>query len=243
MLKTFRTIGLAAWTLILVLIYFTTEIVADTLGWTKFVKNLVKQGPQAMLEAGYDSWLIAIFWMLNGGLIVSWGEFIYRRIQENKNLQNMIHFSIKIENSIYSIDEKIGAHEINIFDGAIVGKIHSADPKISKNTISLIVQFNYNINKPFIYVCADRKIIWREVKANTNYLILDLDLLSKEDLAFSVIVRPQKWLGVQTRDAALKWHDANVVPREKVLSSPSVAKKRRWLPNIAQETQRQSRPC
>jgi hypothetical protein len=217
MLKTFRKIGLGVWALALVLIYFTTEIVADELGWTEFVKNFVKEGPKAMLEAGYDAWLLAIFWILTGGLLVAWGEYALRKFERKNRLENWVNFSLTVTTGFYDAKKHTGISEVTILDGPVLGGIFKSDPKISKNSISLIFQFENEIAEPILYVTSDRKIIWREVKSSNYYMIVDIDLSYKDNIALSVMIRPREWLGAKKKQDSLRWHDSTVFPREKVL--------------------------
>lgn len=217
MLRIFRTIAPVALFLVGGLILFTTEIVVAELGWTDVVKGLVKEGPKAMLEAGYDAWLLTIFWILTGGLLVAWGEVAVRKFERKKRLENWVNFSLTITQGVYDGKKHAGADEITILDGTILGGIYKSDPKISKNSISLIIQFEEEICEPLVYIESDRSMIWREVKSNCHYIILDLDLLSKDDIAFSVMIRQRQWLGASKTQDCLRWNDSTVFPREKVL--------------------------
>jgi hypothetical protein len=243
MMKVVRIVILPFWALAVGLAIFTTETVADELGWTAAVRAFVKSGPSAMLEAGYDATIIALFWFLTGALAVSWGDWLFRRWEASKRVQNWQHFTVDWQGGRSIINKLHGVDAITILNGTVMGSIHDSDPKLSRNAIALIVQFDCEIQDPCPFVFADRKIIWREVKAGAHYLVLEIDLRSKDDVAFGVAVRPLAWCGGSRFEAPMRWHDAAQMTREQVLDQIRPERlSPRWLPSIAARMLPRNRP-
>lgn len=243
MLRLVRIIGLAFWSLFLVLVYFTTETVADELGWTQKVRETVKAGPSAMLDISYDVWVLSGFWLLTGAMAVAWGELLFRKWEDRRKVNHWQHFTVDWTDGTPIVDKRVGVEAITMLDGQVMGNIYDSDPKVSRNAITLIVQFDREIAEPCPYVFADRRIIWREANSGAHFLVLEIDLRSKEDVAFSVIVRPKAWSDGVKFDAAMRWHDATEMPRDQVLQSPKAERRpSRWLPGIATGMLRRIRP-
>lgn len=239
MLRLVRIFGGISWLLVVGLTLFTAETVADELGWTEEVREFVRAGPGAMFSASYESWIAATFWLLTGAVSVSWLEWLFRKYEGRRRQENWLHFTVQMEGEQTEVDKRVGVETMTMLDGQVVGNFYRSDPKVSRNALSIIVQFDCAIEEPCPYVFADRKVIWREVRSGSHYLMLEIDRLSKGDLAFGIIARPKARQGGHKGDGAMKWHDATVLPRETVLE-PSRAERplRRWLRGIGAGTRR-----
>lgn len=218
MLGFVRIIGLALWSLVLVLVFFTTETVADELGWTEMVRDLVKAGPAAMFDSSYDAWVLGTFWFLTGATATAWAELAFRKWLDRRKAENWVHFTIEIEGRTQPlVSNRIGLDTLSMIDGQVLGNIYDSDPRLSPFVVSIILQFDCEIDEPCPYIFSDRKVIWREVKAGKHYLMLELDLLSRDALACGVVVRPLAWSKGYKADAALKWHDSTTVSKEQIM--------------------------
>lgn len=236
MRKTLRIFVSGIWAIAFVLFALTLETVADALGWTSTVKTVVTKGWRDMSDAGYSDIVAYFFFLMTGVFATVWGEYGLRKFDARKRKENWAHFTVSIVDSFHTGKKLIGVDDITVIDGPIRGNIYQSDPKISKNALALIIQFDCEIIDTCPYVCADRKIIWREISSGPHYLILEIDMVSKEDVTFGVIVRPLEWMGGNKRDTEFRWHDASVLPRETVLRDRDALKKRRWPLGIGQKT-------
>ena len=196
--------------------------------------RILGEGLGVVTASGYESLLLWSFAILTGMLIAVWGEWLLRKWEGRKRLQNWAHIIFTIEGDQHSADKRCGVDTATALDGQVLGNLYKSDPKLSRNVLSIIIQFNCEIEAPCPYVFADRKVIWREVRSSSRYLMLEIDRLSKDDVAFGIIARPVAWQGGWSGDTALKWHDATVLPREAVLATNQAANpSRQWLRGIA----------
>jgi hypothetical protein len=201
--------------------------------------SLLGEGLGIVTASGYEAALLWSFAILTGMVLATQGEWLLRKWDTRRKIENWQHFTVDWAGGRPIIEKLVGVDAVTILDGQVMGNIYDSDPKVSCNAIALIIQFDCEIAEPCPYVFADRKIIWREVKGGTHYLVLEIDLRSKEDVAFAIIVRPLAWSGEHKFDAPMRWHDATDIPREKVLEAPkSERRSLRWLPNIASRMQR-----
>jgi len=187
----FRRLVTAIWAIALILFAFTLETVVDALGWTTTVRNLVTNGWRSMSDAGYANLALNFFLLMSGAMAAVWIEFGLRRWEARKRNENWVHFTVTIKDGIHTVDRKVGLDTLTSLDGQAIGNIYQSDPQISENAIGLIIQFKDEVLEPCPYVCSDRKIIWREARSGSHYLMLDIDLLSSADAAFAIIVRPK----------------------------------------------------
>ncbi|WP_123639994.1 hypothetical protein [Tsuneonella flava] len=234
MIKFIRLVALPVWALVVGLAVFTTETVADELGWTSKVREFVRAGPAAMFDSSYDTTIVAMAWFLSGVLAISWGEWAFRKWEAKRKVGNWQHFTVNWKDGQPLAQKHVGVAGLTMLDGQVMGNVNHSDPKVSRNAIALIIQFDREIADPCPYVFSDRKVIWREVESGDHFLVMEVDLRTKDDAAFGVIVRPKAWSNGEKFDAAMRWHDAHEIPHEKVLEAPKSERHwPQWLPDIA----------
>lgn len=205
--------------------------------------SLISQGFGVVTASGYEVALLWAFAILTGILIAIYGEVALRKWETSKKIENWQHFTVDWKDGQPIINKLHGVDAITILDGTVMGSIYDSDPKITRNAIAIIVQFDCEIIDPCPYVFADRKIIWREVKGGKHYLLLEFDLRAKEDVAFGVAIRPLAWSGGFRSEFPMRWHDASQITREQVLDDSTPERPTpRWLPGIAARTLRKIRP-
>ncbi len=205
--------------------------------------SLISQGFGVVTASGYEAALLWAFAILTGILIAIYGEMALRKWEASKKIENWQHFTVDWKGGHPLIKKLHGVETITILNGTVMGNIYDSDPKLSRNAIALIVQFDCEIQEPCPFVFADRKVIWREVKAGSHYLVLEIDLRSKDDVAFGIAVRPLAWCGGSRFEAPMRWHDATELSREQVLDRIRPERLTpRWLPGIVARMLPRNRP-
>jgi len=58
---------------------FTAETVADAVGYTDWIRSLVRDGWSAMIDAGYASWIQAGALFFGGAALALWVDFLIRK--------------------------------------------------------------------------------------------------------------------------------------------------------------------
>jgi hypothetical protein len=160
--------------------------------------------------------LIFGFWDV---IVDAFRRLILRRAAKTKPIDAMIHLLFEVSGTQGKCVKKEGTAAAFVLDGQVAGNIYKSDPKISRNTIAIIIVFAEDIAEPCPYVFADHDVIWREVKGDSRFMVIEVDLKTKEDVALGMIVRPQAWADGWRNTKPLKWNDATTLPRETVLAS------------------------
>lgn len=205
--------------------------------------SIISNGLGVMTGSGYEAALLWAFAILTGILIAIYGEIALRKWEASKKIENWQHVTVDWKGGQPIINTLHGVDSITMLNGTVMGSLYDSDPKLTRNAISLIIQFDCEIPDPCPLVCADRKIIWREVKSGAHYLVLEIDLRNKDDVAFSIVVRALSWCGGSRYEPPMRWHDASQITREQILDTSTPERPTpRWLRDIVARMLPRNRP-
>jgi hypothetical protein len=213
-----------------VLMALTLETVADELGYVATVRAFAKGGWRAVTDAGYATLLVSVFWLLLGATLASWAEWGIRKWEARKRIQLKADLLFERKDGNADCVKTEGVAAAFVVEGQAWGGIRRSDPKISRNAFTVAVVFSEDLPEPAPYVYAERNVIWRELKGDSRFMVLEIDPLGKEDFAFGIIIRPLAWSKGWRNTIPLKWSDAPALPRATVLDpGRGVSQREGWL--------------
>jgi hypothetical protein len=194
--------------------------IGNAMGATSFVVAIYRH----LSALGYAHWYVVGGSFLAGVAVVLHAEWALRQYRMRRAVERLVHFVADVDpHGRITVCIKHGVDSGSITEGSISGRIYVSEPKVTKLVVTLILVFAEDIADPIPSVFADRVIAWREVRATSRYIAIELDLRSAKAVTFSAIVRPQAWSSIgRYAPTPMRWEDAHVVPREHLVSKSNL---------------------